>query len=190
MEEEVSIRPAGKLELRTLRFEDESSFKNAVAEFQRESPPWQFAFDFDPSSAFSDYVKQLERHSRGIDVPEAFVPNTYLVGVVDNIIVGRVSLRHSLNDFLARIGGHIGYGVIPSQRKRGYATEMLRQALPFAASLGITKALIICHEHNVASRKIIEACGGTFESVIDCPESGIPHRRYWLPTTRMMKQPA
>lgn len=61
--------------------------------------------------------------------------NTFLVGVVEHEIVGRLSLRHYLNDFLARIGGHIGYGVTPAHRKKGYATEMLKQALPICSSL-------------------------------------------------------
>ncbi len=176
-----------KLELRMLRAEDEMSFRKARDEFEREVPPWQFAFGFSESEIFSDYVKQLEGHSRGVGLPQGFVPNTFFVGVVAGVVVGRLSLRHSLNDFLEKIGGHIGYGVIPSQRKRGYATEMLRQAIPVCASHGIEKALITCDEHNVVSRKVIEACGGIFEGIIDCPESGIPIRRYWLCTTETGK---
>jgi predicted acetyltransferase len=173
---------AGKLELRMLRPEDERSFSRAVEEFQRETLPWQFAFGFDDALTFSDYVDRLAGHPRGVGVPEGFVPNTFFVGVVDGVIVGRLSLRHSLNDSLARVGGHIGYGVVPSQRRQGYATEMLRQVIPICASLGISSALITCDEHNVGSRKVIETCGGIFEGMIDCQESGIPKRRYWLPT--------
>jgi predicted acetyltransferase len=173
---------AGTLELRTLRTEDEKSFRRAVAEFEHEIPPWQFAFGFDGASAFSEYVQQLEGHSRGIGVPVNFVPNTFFVGVVNDVIVGRLSLRHSLNDTLARVGGHIGYGVVPSQRRRGYATDMLRQAIPICASLGIARALITCDQHNVGSRKVVEACGGRFEGIIECPDSGIPKLRYWLHT--------
>jgi predicted acetyltransferase len=171
-----------RLELRTLRVEDEWSFRKAVEEFECETPPWQFAFGFDKSLAFSDYVKQLEGHPRGVGLPEGFVPNTFFVGVVDGVVVGRLSLRHSLNDFLARVGGHIGYGVVPSQRRRGYATEMLRQAIPICESLGIEGALITCDEHNIGSRKVVEACGGVFEGIIKCAESGVPKRRYWLHT--------
>jgi predicted acetyltransferase len=176
---------AERLELRMLRVGDESSFRNAVEEFRHETPPWRFAFGFEESLDFSDYVRRLEEHSRGIDVPAGFVPNTFFVGVVAGMVVGRLSLRHSLNDFLARVGGHIGYGVVPSQRRRGYASAMLRLAIPICGAMGIDRALITCDEHNVGSRKVIEACGGVFESLIECADSGIPKRRYWIYPTNV-----
>lgn len=177
--------PSAPILLRPLTVADEASFKAAVAEFAREIPPWQFAFGFDASRPFAEYVAMLDRQSRGIDLPAGFVPSTFLVGVVDGVAVGRVSLRHTLNDFLARVGGHIGYGVIPSQRRRGYATAMLRQVIPISASLGIERALITCDADNVGSRKVIEACGGVFESIVDGPDAGVPKRRYWLTTASM-----
>ena len=170
------------LTLRMLRVEDELSFKAAVEEFRRETPPWQFAFGFDDPISFPEYVDQLVGHSHGVGIPVGWVPNTFFVGVVDGMVVGRLSLRHSLNDYLAKIGGHIGYGVIPSMRRKGYATEMLRQAFPVCTSLGIAEALVTCDEHNIASRKVIEACGGVFESIVECHDSGILKRRYWIRT--------
>ncbi len=168
------------LELRTLRMEDESSFRSAIEEFARETPPWQFAFGFDEALPFSDYIALLDGQSRGVGVPSHFVPNTYFVGVVDGTIVGRLSLRHTLNEFLARIGGHIGYGVIPYQRRQGYATEMFRQVIPHCRLLGIENALISCDEENIASRKVIESFGANFSDTVQCPDSGTPIRKYWL----------
>jgi predicted acetyltransferase len=163
--------------------EDEFSFRRAIEEFERETPPWQFAFGFDGSLPFSDYLALLDGYSRGVGVPDHFVPNTYFVGVVDETIVGRLSLRHTLNESLARIGGHIGYGVIPSQRKKGYATAMVRQVIPFCRRIGIAEALISCDEENMGSRKVVETCGGIFEANVQCPDSGLLMRRYWLKTT-------
>ncbi len=170
------------LELRPLRVEDERSFKRAVKEFADQTSPWQFAFHFDPSGDFSGYVRKLNAWSRGSELPEGSVPNSYYVGVVNAAIIGRVSIRHELNEFLSRIGGHIGYGVIPSERRRGYATEMLRQALPICATLGIRTALVTCDADNIESRRVIEKCGGRFEGLTDYPDLEVQKRRYWIST--------
>lgn len=171
---------SSKLILRPLRPEDEVSFMKAVAAFRSETPPFEFAFHFDASMPFSDYIKKLEGWSIGQGLPDKFVPNSFLVGVVDGQVVGRISVRHYLNEFLERIGGHIGYGVIPSCRQKGYATEMLTQALPICSSLGIRKVLITCDSDNLGSQKVIENCGGVFDSLTDAPQLDVQKRRYWI----------
>ena len=179
----------GKLLLRHLLPGDEASFKNAIAAFQEEHSSFEFAFYFDESIPFTDYIKKIEGWSLGKGLPEKFVPNTFLVGVVEGQIVGRLSLRHDLNDFLQRVGGHIGYGVIPGCRNKGYATEMLRQALPICASLGIPKVLVTCDLDNPGSQRVIEKCGGIFESLTNDPQLTVQKRRYWIDTTSGFKTP-
>ena len=170
----------GKLELRPLRPEDEATFNSAVAAFKIETPPFEFAFDFDESIPFIEYLTKLEGWPLGKGLPDTFVPNTFLVGVVGGQIVGRLSIRHHLNDFLERIGGHIGYGVIKRFRRQRYGTEMLRQALPICSSLGIHKILITCDIDNLGSQKVIERCGGIFENVTNDSQLKVQKRRYWI----------
>jgi predicted acetyltransferase len=90
--------------------------------------------------------------------------------------LARIAVRHVLTDQLRRIGGHVGYDVRPTVRRRGHATAMLAATLPKARELGIDRALITCDEDNTGSRRVIEANGGVLEFAGD----GI--RRYWVAT--------
>ena len=85
-------------------------------------------------------------------------------------------MRHRVNESLLVVGGHIGYAVRPSARRRGVATAALRLALGMAARLGIDPALVTCEDDNVASARTIEANAGVLEDVRGTS------RRYWVPT--------
>jgi predicted acetyltransferase len=172
----------GVLVLRTLAPADEPSFREAMDEFRGEHPPWDFALGWEEGMSFPAYLELLDRIAGGRDLPAGFVPASFYVGIVDGAVVGRLSLRHRLNESLSRVGGHIGYGVRPSRRGRGFATEMLRQALPLAAALGVDRALLTCDVDNAASAAVIERCGGEFEGVTSDPALAIQKRRYWLRT--------
>lgn len=138
-----------------------------------------FGLGYSPDMNFDDYIKQLEDHRTGLNLPERFVPSTFLVAEVDGQIVGRTSIRHRLNEFLLREGGHIGYGVLPEHRRRGYATEILRQSLIIARSMGIDRVLVTCDDDNIGSIRAIEASGARLENVVT-NEEGAPRRRYWI----------
>jgi predicted acetyltransferase len=76
-------------------------------------------------------------------------------------IVGMIDIRHNLgNEFLAQYGGHLGYSVRPSERKKGYATEILKMGIEYAKSLSIERLMIACFSDNIPSIKTIEKCGG------------------------------
>lgn len=77
--------------------------------------------------------------------------------------IGRIAVRHTLTEWLHEFGGHVGYDVRPSARRRGHATAMLRAALREAHGLGIDKVLITCEPDNIASRRTIERNGGVLE---------------------------
>ena len=112
--------------------------------------------------------------------PGDMVPWTELWMVVGNEYVGRISVRHELTEVLFTWGGHIGYCVRPSDRRRGYAKRALAMMLPVAADLGIDPVLVTCDTDNEGSRRTIEANGGVYEDTRD------DKLRYWVPT----RQPA
>lgn len=165
--------------LRALKNSDEVIFKQAVEDFRQHDPEWQFAFDFDERAPFEHYVDLVSSWARGENVG-SFVANIFLVAIVDETIVGRVSLRHELNDFLMwDEGGHIGYGVVPSHRRKGYATQMLRLSLDFARELKIPKVLLTTDEWNKGSIKTIENNGGVQEIERD-PRVRSNKLRFWI----------
>lgn len=136
-----------------------------------------------PSWPWSDYVAFLKALARGEDLPDGWVPTTFLVGEVGEEIVGRISFRHSLSPGLLEWGGHIGYAVLPEHRRRGYGKAMLEQMVRTAALLGLPRVLVTCNEGNIGSASVIEAVGGVLEDRRRNPGTGDLKRRYWVPTT-------
>jgi predicted acetyltransferase len=92
--------------------------------------------------------------------------------------LGAITLRHGLNDFLLRAGGHIGYGLRPSARGYGLAGWALCSILPRAQQLGLSRVLVTCDDVNAASARTIEKAGGVLEDVRHT-ELGLT-RRYWI----------
>ncbi|MEV1331909.1 GNAT family N-acetyltransferase [Micromonospora costi] len=93
-------------------------------------------------------------------------------------VLGGIALRHELNDFLLRVGGHIGYGIRPSARRRGLATWALGEMLGEARAIGLDRVLVTCEEGNVPSAKTIERHGGVLEDVRATELGAV--RRYWI----------
>ncbi|ADU48146.1 GNAT family N-acetyltransferase [Intrasporangium calvum] len=112
----------------------------------------------------------------GSDLPEGWVPASYRWVIDDERLVGTITVRHRLTAALLVVGGHIGYAVRPSARRRGVATAALRQALGIAARFGVDPALVTCEDDNLASARTILAAGGVLEDVRGTS------RRYWVPT--------
>lgn len=165
--------------LRPLVLEDEQAFLLALNAWDL-SPGFTFALGYRAGMSFSNYLDLIDANERGEQLPAGFVSSTVLGGFVGAHMVGRVSFRHTLNDFLFKIGGHIGYGVVPKFRRLGYATEMLSQALLLAPRFNIKNVLLTCDDNNVGSIKTIEACGGVLENkIVVAPDQPLK-RRYWI----------
>jgi predicted acetyltransferase len=121
----------------------------------------------DPA-VFAELVRfLLEQREDAAPRPRAFVPWTELWMVEGGEVVGRISLRHELNELLFTWGGHIGYSVRPSARRRGHATAALAGMLEVCRKLGIDPVLVTCDVDNVASRRTIEGAGGVYEDTRD-----------------------
>ena len=139
-----------------------------------------FGFAVEPGAEWSACLLAQEERRRGVNLSPGQVPATLLIADVGGTIVGRAHIRHELNDFLERVGGHIGYCVLPAHRRLGYATEILRQSLVVARAIGVDRALVTCDDDNIGSITVIERCGGRLDSVIIDDPSEPAKRRYWI----------
>ncbi|MCX6117079.1 MAG: GNAT family N-acetyltransferase [Proteobacteria bacterium] len=162
----------------------ERSFKEGYRELQNESE--QFAWVYLGGELnrlfyeqkFDVYVDALL--TRETEPLPGKVPDTVYWAILNDEVVGRIALRHELNDHLRQVGGHIGYVVRPSFRRKGIGSAMLKEILKTPLAKAIGKILITCDESNLPSTKIIENAGGNLEDSILIAD-GLPlKRRYWI----------
>lgn len=125
---------------------------------------------------FDYYLDNLElKEAKDGKVPDSVF---FCLDLDRNIFVGAVNIRHYLNEGLLKSGGHIGDGIRPSERRKGYATAMIKLALEECKKLGIDKVLMVCDKDNVGSAKSITNNGGVLENEI--VEDGVVEQRYWI----------
>ena len=125
---------------------------------------------------FDNYLENLDfKSSAGGRVPTS---TFFALDIERNIFVGAVNIRHYLNERLLLDGGHIGDGIRPSERRKGFATEMIALALEECAKLGIDRVLMVCDKDNIGSMKSIVHNGGVLENEIEV--DGKIEQRYWI----------
>ena len=116
--------------------------------------------DTSPYAIFKNDYHDFDNYLNNLELKEAkdgLVPDSvfFLLDEDRNKLIGAVNIRHYLNDYLLKFGGHIGDGIRPSERKKGYATKMIELALIECKKLGMDKVLITCNKSNIASAKTI-----------------------------------
>ncbi len=171
-----------KTELRELNTDDEEAFIVGLKEWIDESPHW-YSFAWKDGMTFKEMLEILSNERLGKDLAPGRVPHTMLYGFLDGVIIGRVSVRHTLNESLRLRGGHIGYAIAPRFRRMGYAKEMVAQALVYCKTIGVKDVMVTCGDTNVPSWKIIEHFSGKLQDRIWDEEDQETIRRYWINLT-------
>lgn len=130
---------------------------------------------------FPAYIRRLDGAARGIGLQPSYVPCTTFWLIADNTqILGESRLRHWLTAPLEHEGGHIGYVIRPSERRKGYGTRILALTLEESRDLGLNRVLLTCDTDNIGSARIIEGNGGKLASQGISNSSGKPISRYWI----------
>lgn len=157
-------------------------------EFLRNNDSMDGTNGLQKAESFEAWYEQWKNMLDEKTVKKGLVPSTTFLAVEcsgpeeeadgSGRLVGMVDIRHRLNDALLQSGGHIGYSVRKSERRKGYATEMLRLALEEAGKFGIEKVLITCSRDNIGSARTIKNNGGVLEN--ETAENGRVTQRYWI----------
>ncbi len=140
--------------------DSEDVYKMAAKEMPAEENGFGNSFGGLTLEQFRHQLIVHDNESRGIGLKEGYVPQTIYWFYVDDRPVGFLKLRHALTDYLKNHGGHIGYGVAPKERGKGFGAKMLELGLVEARKLGINKILITCNSDNLASQRVAEKNGG------------------------------
>ena len=126
------------------------------------------------------WIQWVERNYCEESCDKEFAPSYQFLTIrkLDNKVIGMINISDKLNDHLLRVGGHIGYSVLKSEREKGCGKEQLRLALLEARKLDINKVLITCDKDNFASRNTILSVNGVLENEIKDEDEII--QRYWI----------
>lgn len=167
------------LVIRQLTPADETAFFEGMKLWSEKDLGW-YTFTWKPGVSYKEMMTILGDECHGRNIAPGRVPHTMLYAFLDGKIIGRVSIRHELNDFLLRRGGHIGYSVAEAYRRKGYATELMQAGMNYCKTLGLSEILVTCDDANTPSWKIIEKFAARLENKINDQAENKTIRRYWV----------
>ena len=155
-------------------------WKSLIGEFEKNNEKLTPLSMKGNANTFEDFLIESNNSSKGINLKDGIVPSDVYFLVDDNskYLIGAIDIRHYLNKYLLQYGGNIGYGIRASERKKGYATQMLALALEKCKEIGISRVLITCFKSNVASANTIIKNGGILENEVVEDEN--IKQRYWI----------
>ena len=127
-------------------------------------------------------LQRISQFENPATVPEGLVRSLqYIyVDISQQKVIGMIQLRCELNDYLKHFGGHIGYSIAPSERRKGNGKAMLQACLTKAKEEGLSEVLITCDPSNEGSRGVILGCGGRYQETVYHPEEARYYEHYWL----------
>lgn len=170
-----ALAPDLAVTLRAPEARDEAALRHAQEVFSVEGFDFALATALqEPGGSFRDALVEYGTQARGTELPPGQVRADFLLAESGGQLVGRTSIRYELTDSLRRMGGHVGYAVLPEHRRHGYATAILRASLERLAKNGTDSALVTCSPDNAGSVGAILACGGVLENELEGKQ------RYWI----------
>lgn len=134
---------------------------------------------FDKTDSYNLWLARLKENSSADTVQSGWVISSTFFAFLEDRIIGIIDIRHSLNNFLSQYGGHIGYSIRPSERGKGYATQMLKLGLEHCREIGLSEVMLGCYKDNTASIRTIERNGGLLRRELDYTD-GKPMLVYWI----------
>ncbi|MDE5546751.1 MAG: GNAT family N-acetyltransferase [Anaeroplasmataceae bacterium] len=161
--------------LKEISKEDEQAFCAFEKRYKKECGNEKVPYSLNPNNLeYNEFLKELEKCKHIETLPEGFVLARYYLIYVDDRLVGGINLRLGTNDFILNSAGHIGYGIAPWERNKGYAKEALKRVLLLGLDFGMKDFLLTTNLDNLASQKVILSCGGVLE------KETIDKKLFWI----------
>ena len=179
----ILLRPSKDLENRIMEYRKDYMQYNEMIKKDNNNINGSCSLHrFDSFDEWLDRVNTCATYEK-LSAYETLASTFVAIRKSDKRVIGSIQVRHTLTDELRKDGGNIGYGVRPDERKKGYATQMLKLALEFCKELGLDKVLIDCNDANIASAKTMLKCGAIFdrEQKIPLDDGGVETiHQYWI----------